>query len=334
MEDGMTKRGDGRQTVPRWRKLDRWWCYIFITPAVLSYLLFTAWPMAASWYYSFFDWIGLGTPSKFVGLGNFIEVASNPYFWSAFLHTFQYMIGVVLLNLPLTLIMAVVLNNKRLKGASFYRVIYFIPVVTTTAIVGIVMTYIFSPFNGALNIALVSAGVLSRPVHWLGQASTAMLVVIVVAVWKGFGVNMLYWLAGLQSIPEELYEAAKVDGASAVQAFRHVTLPLLQPVGTVIALLTITGALQVFDLMKVMTNGGPFFATEVVSLFIYRYAFGTQSRIGYASAAGIFFGVAAMVIALLQSVLVRRANAERMGRQREAPAALDTVSRSQGGVGL
>jgi len=327
MEDGMKKASAQRRPVSRWRKLDRYWCYVFIAPAVVSYVLFTAWPMAASWYYSFFDWIGLGAPSEFVGLGNFIEAARNPYFWQAFLHTFQYMIGLVALNLPLTLIMAVVLNNKRLKGAAFYRVLYFLPVVTTTAIIGIVMTYIFSPFNGALNIALIKIGLLDKPVHWLGQAATAMLTVVVVAVWKGFGVNMLYWLAGLQSIPEELYEAAKVDGATGVQAFWFVTLPLLKPVGTVITLLTITGALQVFDLMKVMTNGGPFSATETVSLFIYRYAFGQQSRIGFASAAGIFFGVAAMIVAGLQSVLVQRANAERVGRQRVQPtAAIEPVA--------
>lgn len=296
------------------RVRDNIWCYIFIAPAVIFYLLFTAWPMVASWYYSFFDWRGIGVPTEFVGLENFIEVTSNPHFWQAFLRTFQFMIGLVALNLPLTLLMAVVLNNPRLKGAGIYRVIFFLPVVTTTAIVGIVMTYIFSPFNGVLNTALIKIGLLDRPIHWLGQAGTALLTIVIVAVWKGFGTNMLYWLAGLQSIPQELYEAAKVDGASGFQAFWFVTLPMLKPVATVITLLTVTGALRVFDLIKVMTNGGPFFATETVSLFIYRYAFGTSSRIGFASAAGIFFGLAAMLLSGLQMVLVRRAQTERVGR--------------------
>ena len=304
-----------RFTLGQMRKQERLWCYAFITPAIVMYLMFTAWPILASWYYSFFDWIGLGKPSEFIGLGNFIEVATEPYFWNAFLHTFQYMIGLVALNLPLTLLMAVVLNNKRLKGAGIYRVIYFMPVVTTTAIVGIVMTYIFSPFNGVFNTALLRLGVLDKPVHWLGLGSTALITVIVVAVWKGFGTNMLYWLAGLQAISDELYEAAKVDGATGVQAFWFITLPLLQPVGTVIALLTVTGSLRVFDMIKVMTNGGPFFATETVSLFIYRYAFGGTSRIGYASAAGIFFGIAAMLISGLQAMLVRRANMSRVPAQ-------------------
>ncbi len=298
-----------RKRKPLWQRMRaNVWCYLFMMPAIVLYVMFTIWPILASWYYSFFDWNGLGMPNEYVGLSNFIEVTSNPYFWNAFGRTFQFMFGVVLLNLPLTLIMAVVLNNKRLKGAAVYRVIYFLPVVTTTAIVGIVMTYIFGPFNGAFNTILLNIGVLNRPVHWLGQANTALLTVIVVSVWKGFGTNMLYWLAGLQSIGEDLYEAARVDGANAIQTFLHITVPLLKPIGLVILLLTVVGSLKVFDLVKVMTNGGPFFATETVSLFIYRYAFGQVSRLGYASAAGIFFGVAAMILSIIQGLLVKRTN--------------------------
>ncbi|MBC7234601.1 MAG: sugar ABC transporter permease [Chloroflexi bacterium] len=297
-----------------WRRIvDHKWCYIFITPAAIFYLAFTVWPILASWYYSFFDWRGIGRPEEYVGLANFIEVASDKYFWSAMLHTFEYMFGVVILNLPTTLIMAIILNNPRLKGAAVYRVIYFLPVVTTTAIVGIVMTYIFGPFNGAFNTILIRLGLISKPIHWLGLASTAMPTIIVVAVWKGFGTNMLYWLAGLQAIPQELYEAAKVDGANAIQAFWHITLPLLKPVGLVILLFTVVGSLHVFDLIKVMTDGGPYFRTETVSIFIYRYAFGQVSRIGFASAAGIFFGLVAMIFSILQGLLIRRGGSIRIG---------------------
>ena len=299
---------------PLWRRIrDHKWCYIFITPAAIFYLAFTAWPILASWYYSLFSWRGFGRPVNYVGLANFVEVATERYFWSALGHTFEFMIGAVALNLPTTLLMALLLNNRRLKGASFYRVIYFLPVVTTTAIVGIVMTYIFGPFNGAFNTMLVRAGLIDRPIHWLGMASTAMPTIIVVSVWKGFGTNMLYWLAGLQAIPQELYEAAKVDGANVFQAFWHVTLPLLRPVALVILLFTVVGSLQVFDMIKVMTDGGPFFRTETVSLFIYRYAFTGSPRIGYDSAAGIFFGLIAMVFSLIQGFFIQRGGRVRIG---------------------
>lgn len=284
------------------------WCYVFIAPAVVLYLMFTVWPVLASWYFAFFDWSGLGVPTRFVGLANFQEVVTNSYFWNAFKHSFQFMAGLVVLQLPTTLIMAIILNNSRLKAASVYRVIFFLPVVTTTAIVGIVMTYIFSPFNGVVNTILVRSGLFDKPVHFLGQASTALLTIIVVSAWKGFGTNMMYWLAGLQAIPNEVYEAAKVDGASTVQTFFRITVPLIRPVGLVIILFTVVGALRVFDLVKVMTDGGPFFLTETISIFIYRYAFGSAGmpRIGFASAAGIFFGLAAMILSTIQGLAIRK----------------------------
>ncbi len=284
------------------------WCYAFITPALILYLMFTVWPVLASWYFAFFDWTGLGVPTRYVGLDNFREVISNSYFWSAFKHSFQFMIGLVAVQLPTTLIMAIILNNPRLRAASIYRIIFFLPVVTTTAIVGIVMTYILSPFNGVVNTVLVGLGLVSRPIHFLGQASTALATLVMVSAWKGFGTNMMYWLAGLQAIPNEVYEAAKVDGANTVQTFFRITVPLLKPVGLVITLLTVVGALRVFDLVKVMTDGGPFFLTETISIFIYRYAFGSSGmpRIGFASAAGIFFGLAAMILSTIQGLAIRR----------------------------
>jgi ABC-type sugar transport system permease subunit len=300
---------EGRRKSLGRRMREHVWCYIFIAPAVILYLMFTVWPVLASWYFAFFDWSGLGVPTRFVGLANFEEVVTNPYFWNAFKHSFQFMAGMVVIQLPTTLIMAIILNNRRLKAASVYRVIFFLPVVTTTAIVGIVMTYIFSPFNGVVNTVLVRLGLISKPIHFLGQASTALLTIVVVSAWKGFGTNMMYWLAGLQSIPSEVYEAAKVDGASTVQTFFRITLPLIRPVGLVITLFTVVGALRVFDLVKVMTDGGPFFLTETISVFIYRYAFGSTGmpRIGFASAAGIFFGLAAMILSLIQGLAIRRA---------------------------
>lgn len=300
---------EGERKKPLGRRIrEHAWCYVFITPAVILYLMFTVWPVLASWYFSFFDWTGLGFPTRYVGLDNFREVVSNAYFWNAFKHSFQFMIGLVAVQIPTTLIMAIILNGPRLRGASVYRVIFFLPVVTTTAIVGIVMTYIFSPFNGVINTVLVQLGLVNRPIHFLGQASTALGTIVVVAAWKGFGTNMMYWLAGLQAIPNEVYEAAKVDGASAVQTFFRITVPLLKPVGLVITLLTVVGALRVFDLVKVMTDGGPFFLTETISLFIYRYAFGSAGmpRIGFASAAGIFFGLAAMILSTIQGLAIRR----------------------------
>nr|WP_276562907.1 sugar ABC transporter permease [Paenibacillus anseongense] len=203
--------------------------------------------------------------------------------------------------------LALVLNQALFKGKVFYRTVYFLPVVTTTSTVGIVMKFIFGNENALVNEALMGLGVLSKPIPWLGQADTAMVVLILIGSWKFFGMVLVYWLAGLQSLPKDVYEAAKTDGANGVQTLRYITLPLLAPVGAVILLLTVVNSMHVFDLVKTLTGGGPFYATETVDLYIYNFAFSTSGfpQIGYASAAGIVFGVAIFILTALLGLLVK-----------------------------
>ncbi|WP_304942440.1 carbohydrate ABC transporter permease [Vallitalea guaymasensis] len=274
------------------------WCWIFMLPTIILYLIFTAWPIFSSFYYATMNWSGLSVTKEFVGLKNFIEVAKDPYFWSAYWNSFKFMFGVVPIHLVIGLLLAVVLNNKLLKFAKVYRTLFFLPVVTTASIVGIIMIFILGA-DGPVNSLLMSIGIIKNPINWLGDPKYAMSSVILISGWKNLGINMIYWLAALQSIPSELYEAAKVDGCNSRQIFRHITFPLIIPIGAVIALLNIVGSLKVFDIVKTMTNGGPFFSTDVVSTYIYRYAFSSEMglpRIGYASAAGIFFGITIIIV--------------------------------------
>ncbi|OPH50443.1 ABC transporter permease [Paenibacillus ferrarius] len=284
------------------------WCWIFLVPTLLLFVLFQGWPIAASLYYATLDWSGLTSDATYVGLDNFANVAKDPYFWNAFKNSFKFMFGVVPLNLIIPLILAVILNRPRLKGASIYRTLIFLPVVTTTSIVGIIMVFIWGS-DGAVNDALMKIGLLSTPINWLGDAKWSMFTVVLISVWKNLGINMIYWLAGLQGIPKDLYEAAEVDGARGTKLFVHITVPLLLPIGAVILLLNVVNSLKVFDLIKTMTNGGPFFATDVVSTYIYRYAFSSEiglPQLGYASAAGLFFAVTISALAIIQSVLNKR----------------------------
>lgn len=294
------------------------WCYIFLAPTVILFCMFTVYPAVASWVISFFNWTGMEPLIDFVGWRNFIEVATDPGFWNAFKNSFVYMLGVVPIQLSLALLGAIVLNNPELSGTTIYRTLLFLPVITTTSIVGIIMSFIFGTFNGVVNEILMALKLIAKPVNWLGSTSTAMGVVILVGIWKTYGYNLIYWLAGLQSIPKELYEAAKVDGANKSQQFCFITLPLLKPIAIVILLLAIVGSLNVFDLVKVMTNGGPAYATDVVATYIYRFAFSTEvgvPRLGFACAAGVFYGVATMFIALLQAGLMKRVNQQRQDYQ-------------------
>lgn len=291
------------------------WCYIFILPQLIMLVALTLYPIFMSYYYSFFDWTGYSSLrlELYVGFDNFKETIFEPLFWNAFKNSFIFMFILVLIQVPAALIMALILNATWLKGSSFYRALYFLPVVTTTAVVGIVMRSIFGAYKGLVNEVLMWAGILDKPYDWFGSMDTALLIVIFVGVWKTFGMKMLYWMAGLQTIPRELYEAARVDGASAPQTVWYITLPLLLPVGSVIVLLSAVNALHVFDLVKSMTEGGPNFATDMVDLYIYRYAFGDAGvpRIGFASAAGVFYGFAVLLVSLILGVFVKMTGGKR-----------------------
>ncbi|MCK1992151.1 sugar ABC transporter permease [Peribacillus muralis] len=284
-------------------------CYLFLLPQTVLYLLFTVWPVIASFYYSFFNWSGVGSPEDFVGFRNFMEVVKDSFFWNAFQNSFIYTIALVAIVVPASLIVAMILNSPKLKGAVFFRTLFFLPVVLTMAIVGIVMNKIFASENGLINEVLMNLGLLQTPIDWLGKTGTAMIALILVGVWKGFGIKVIYWLAGLQTLPAELYEAAKIDGANPIQQFRYITLPMLIPFLVIIIFFQTVWAFNVFDLVKTFTNGGPFFGTDVVPLYIYRYAFeveGGLPRMGYASATGIVYGLATMVISIGLGLLVRK----------------------------
>jgi ABC-type sugar transport system permease subunit len=311
-----------RGSIARRLWADRW-CYIFMLPSLVLIAMFSFYPIVASWYYSLLDWSGISGDRTYIGLDNYREIVKDPYFWDAFKRSFLFMFATVPVEVGLSLVVAVILNDRALKFAPIFRTLFFIPVVTTTAIMSIVMSFVFGAFNGPVNQALIRLNILDTPIDWLGDPDTALWTMAIVGVWKWFGQPMIYWLAALQTIPQDVIEAAKVDGASGPRIFFTITLPLLVPFAIIILLIISVGNLNVFALIQAATNGGPFFATETMELYIYRNAFGantgsfTEPRLGYASAAGIIFGVCIMLISLL-IVLARRFNPARVPRGEEA----------------
>jgi raffinose/stachyose/melibiose transport system permease protein len=289
-----------------WREIQRnAWVYAFLAPMLVLFTLFTLWPMLATMYFSFFDWDGTGTPSDFVGLENFAKSISSPFFWGAFGNSALYTLLLAALNLPLTFFLALLLNQSWLRARVLYRTMFFLPVVTTTAVIGVIATLIIGQNFGPLNELLSDLG-LAR-VQLLSNPNTALLTIIVVNFWKSFGYNLVYWLAGLQSIPKDLYEAAELDGAVGWNAVRYITLPMLAPIAAVILLLQLIAGLTQFDLVWTMTQGGPDFSSEVMTTHIYRLAFANSStgQYGLASAAALFFGFATMIVAITQSMILR-----------------------------
>jgi multiple sugar transport system permease protein len=274
-------------------------------------LAFVMYPIVASLAYSFYHWNGIGSPSEFAGLGNFRNIIHDSIFWQAVEHTFIYAAVVVPVQLVLALALALVLNSRRLRFASFYRTLFFLPVVTSAAVIGVIIQLLVSNFGDSLNSILLSLHITHQHVDWLGDPRFALGIVIAVGIWQTLGYNLIYFLAGLQTIPEDLYEAARLDGAGRVATFRYVTVPMLRAVGVVIVVLAVIGSFQVFDLVQVITGGGPYFATEVVNTYIYQLAFGglnttaVQPDIGLASAASFFYGLLLIVFAVVQLLVVR-----------------------------
>ncbi|MFW5474931.1 carbohydrate ABC transporter permease [Knoellia sp. CPCC 206450] len=283
------------------------WPWVFLTPTVVLFGLYTLWPVVASWWYSLLSWSGFEAEKTFVGLQNYRDVLADPLFWNSFKVTMLFMVVTVPLRVGLGLLIALLLNHPKLPLQRLFRTAFFLPVVTTTAIVGVVMQFIFDPASGPVNLGLQRVG-LDGGVDFLGSSSTALWTVMGVHTWKWVGVTMIYWLAALQTVPRDVLEAAQVDGASQWRTFRHVTLPLLVPFLVIITLLTVEQNLQIFDLMLTMTGGGPYYSTEVIEIYIYRWAFAaTIPQLGFASAAAVVLGLVLLLVGVGQLWGIRAA---------------------------
>lgn len=284
------------------------WCWLFMAPAVIFYILFQGYPILCSIQYSFLDWSGLTSNAVFVGLENYKELLSDELFWNAFFNSFKYTVMIVPLELAVSLFLAYMLNDEKMKGRSAYRTMYFIPVVTTASVVGIIMIFILG-VQGPVNHVLMSLHLISAPINFLGNAKYAMPTLVLISLWKDCGTYMIYWLAGLQGVSKDVYEAATVDGANRRQTFFHIVLPLIAPVGGIIAILCAINSLKVFDIVKTMTEGGPFYATDVIATYVYRSAFSSEigmPRLGYASAAALLFGAVVIVAGTVMNAVKSR----------------------------
>ncbi|MEW6046717.1 MAG: sugar ABC transporter permease [Bacillota bacterium] len=264
--------------------------YTFLTPALALLMVFTFYPIVMGLVMMFYDYTFL-EPMRFVGLGNFERAFHDPDFLISLLHSIQYVI--VVPPIQILSILVAILVNRRLFGISFFRTTYYVPVVTSMVAVAITWKWLYDS-HGLLNYILQALHLVDKPVYWLTSKELAMPSVMMVTLWKGIGWYMLIYLAGLQSVPAELEEAAAIDGASRWQVFSKVTVPLLRPYVLFCTFMSILGALQVFEEIYVMTGGGPMKATLTVSVYQFYKAFGDYD-FGYAAAVG-------MVVALLVAI--------------------------------
>lgn len=280
---------------------------LMITPMTIGFLLFSVYPIVWVLRWSLFDYNGYSMP-EFLGLDNFIRVFTrDAAYWSAVKNTFLIAGLKMLLEIPLALLLAVILNNK-LRGSAFFRVVYFLPSVFSIAVVGLIFSILFSAYNGIVNALLRESGLIARNISWFSDKQHAMAVIILVSLWTTFGLNMIYFLMGLQNISKSLYECASIDGANQVQQFFYITLPLVAPILQLVLMLSVLGTMKMTDLILVLTNGAPGGSTEVVMTYIFKYFFSygdnaaRDVQFGYASAMAV---VTALILGVVTVIYLR-----------------------------
>lgn len=276
--------------------------WTFILPNFLGFLAFTLIPVLAALALAFMEWTSFTAP-RWVGLANFQRMIESDTFWIALRNTVVYALGHVPVTMALALLLAMLLNRK-LKGIGFFRVAIFFPYITSLVAVAVVWNMLFSPDSGPINQFLNSIGIAETP-GWTSSSDWAMPAVIITSVWRDMGYYMILYLAGLQAIPTELYEAAEVDGASAWQRFWNVTIPSLRPTTFFVVVMLTVSSFKVFDLIVVMTNGGPGRSTTVLSQLIYQEGIG-EGKFGYSSAISLVLFLIVLTVTVLQFKIQQR----------------------------
>lgn len=293
-----TPTADARRVVPSRRPRpdgDRWLGVAFVAPQVLGVILLGVVPFIFVIWYSFNEWRPLTGQMEFIGIENYSRLLADPTFAESVIASLLFSAGVLVLNLVIALGLAVLLN-RRMRGITAFRTIFFSPVVVSVVAWSVTWGFLLAP-DGGINGALGLLGI-DGP-NWLNDPSTSLVSLVIVQVFKGVGMNMVLFLAALQSVPEEIREAAQLDGASPWRSFRAITIPMIAPTILLTGILTTIGSLEVFAPVQLLTGGGPGNSTNVLPFLLYRTAFISQ-QFGYASAIGVVLFAIILVLTMLQ----------------------------------
>lgn len=282
-------------------KLNEYTHFIFTLPALILYTIFFTYPMLSGLYYSLTDWNGFSRNYNFVGIANFIKIFKDSRIKNSLGFTIKYCILLVLLTVAISLVLALLLNSK-IRMKSFVRSVYFFPVVLSLITVGLIFNQIYYQIIPVLGKVL-HIGFLSKNI--LANAKLAPYGILFVNLWQGVAIPTVLFIAGLQSVPAELVEAAKIDGASALQRFRSVILPFLIPVVNIIIILSLKSGLTLFDYIKAMTDGGPGRATESIGVLVYSYAF-QEMKFSYGITLSVILFMIITIISILQIKILSR----------------------------
>ncbi len=280
-----------------------WSAYLFLAPGLILFAIFTLYAVGYSFYLSFHEWNILEPDKPFVFLDNYIRLFQDTRFHRAVINTAYYTFLSVPLTMMAGLTIALLLNNVKFK--SIFRTFYYIPTITPLVVPAIIWKWVYQGDYGLLNYYLMQLGLIREPILWLSDPNLAMPAIILMSIWGGAGYHMVIYLAGLQAIPEDYYDAAKVDGASPWLSFRHITLPLLSPTTFFLLITSIISSFQIFTQIYIMTNGGPLGRTSTIGFYLYEKAF-RQFQMGYASAMSYALFAMIFIFTLIQLKYMRQ----------------------------
>jgi putative chitobiose transport system permease protein len=275
--------------------------YLFLLPAIILFFVFDYLPSFAAFYYSFTKYDVL-SPAQWIGFGNYQMMMRDAVFKRALANSFEYFLIMVPILLVIPLLLAILVNQK-LKGMNFFRLVYYLPVITPMIAVAIGWKFIYAP-EGLLNEVLQSLHVQRHAVDWLLNTKTSLPAISILESWKSVGYYMVIYLAGLQAIPQDLVEAARIDGANRIRVLWHIYLPQLRPITAVVLILATLGSVQIFTSVYAMTGGGPLNSTLSLPLYIYQKAF-VDLNMGYASAMGVVLWVILLVLTFINFKISR-----------------------------
>lgn len=281
--------------------------YYFILPFFLCFLVWYLYPLLQSVYLSFTRWTGVGSP-KFTGLANYSRLLHDPFFYGSVRNTFIIWLISIVPELILALVLALILNEKFVRGKQFFRAVFFFPNIVTPVSIGVLFSLLFNWQTGTVNRILVTLGIIGKPINWLGDPLLAQCLVAAVMCWQWFGYNMLLYMAGLQSVPDEMVDAARVDGAGAVQVALRVKLPMIRPVIVFTLITSVIGGMQIFAVPFSLVGTGPDYSTQTLVMYLYNEAF-TNSQYGYGAAVAVAAFVIIAVLSIISFRVTRSRNA-------------------------
>ena len=298
-----------RNKLSKFRRRNERQAYLMIAPQIIGFFVFSIYPILWVFRYAFYRYDGVS--EVFIGLENFIRAFTrDKNFWTSVINTFIIAYGKLIIEIPLTFITAVMMSSSLIRFRRIFNVAYYLPQVTGNATACLIFTFLFATVNGNINNILENIGLISGPVSWLSDKWTAIIVISCKSLWAGFASNVLLFMAGVQNISEEVIEASRIDGASRLQGFAKITVPMLAPQIKVVLMLAMINGVKTYEDVMLITNGGPAEQTNVAMLYIYKLFFETTGipEYGYASALGVIMSIIIGIITVVYLKVTKKAD--------------------------